>query len=121
MREIARFTTAPGCSGTMIKYWNHRIFCVDWSCFISPQRSHALWDGKIVRRPDWESSRRRNEHVSFCFGGVVLLGGAGAISALGRLIRLERRIVAAFQCPKKSASLYPHQAPQRHSRSLRLA
>ena len=28
-----------------ISYWNCQIFCVNWPCFISPQGSHALWDG----------------------------------------------------------------------------
>ncbi len=50
-RNCKRFPTAQGCSGTgTIRYWNHRIFCVNWSCFISPQGSHALWDGKILRQ-----------------------------------------------------------------------
>jgi hypothetical protein len=48
-RNCKRFPTPPGCSGT-IRYWNHRIFCVNWSCFISPQGSHALCDGKILRQ-----------------------------------------------------------------------
>src|SRR5215831_1037433 len=51
-RNSKRF---PGSTGLLNKR-NHRIFCVDWSCFISPQGSHALWDGKIVRRPDRGSS-----------------------------------------------------------------
>src|SRR5262245_42353740 len=33
-----------------ISYWNHQIFCVNWGCFISPQGSHALCNGKIVRQ-----------------------------------------------------------------------
>ena len=80
----------PGGTGLLrvISYWNHQIFCVDWSGFISPQGSHALWDGKIVRQRGWESSRRRHEDASFCFGRGVLLGSAGAVSARGRLIRL---------------------------------
>src|SRR5262249_40707704 len=49
---------ARGCSkgaGLLerISYWNRQIFCVNWGCFISPQGSHALCDGKIVRQPDW--------------------------------------------------------------------
>jgi len=41
-----------GAPARNISYWNHQIFCVNWSCFISPQGSHALCDGKMVRLPD---------------------------------------------------------------------
>jgi hypothetical protein len=34
-----------------ISYWNHQIFCVNWGCFISPQGSHALCNGKIRGTP----------------------------------------------------------------------
>src|SRR5262244_2031949 len=47
-RHCKRFLAGAGLLGR-ISSWNHQIFCVDSSWFISPQGSHALWDGKIVR------------------------------------------------------------------------
>src|SRR5215471_11500859 len=48
-RNCKRFLAGAELLGR-ISSWNHQIFCVDSSCFISPQGSHALWDGKIVRQ-----------------------------------------------------------------------
>src|SRR5262249_47511799 len=51
MREIAKGST-PARAARKDKLLESPVFfCVDWSCFISPQGSHALWDGKIVRQP----------------------------------------------------------------------
>src|SRR5262249_60606749 len=64
MREIAKGSMpargcskgpARGCSkgaglAEGISYWNQQIFYVNWGCFISPQGSHALCNGKIVAR-----------------------------------------------------------------------
>src|SRR5262249_61081129 len=89
-----------------ISCWNHQIFCVNWGCFISPQGSHALCNGKI-RQPDWGSNRRRHEDVSFSWGGIVLRGGAGAISARGA------------DLSKQADPLHPALRSRRHHRHRR--
>src|SRR5262249_37745403 len=64
-----------------ISCWNHQIFCVNWRCFISPQGSHALCNGKILGQPDGRSSRRTHGDVSVSCGGRVLFNPARALPA----------------------------------------
>ena len=49
---LAKSSTPRGGPARNISHWNHLVFCADSSCFISPQGSHALCDGKIVRQPE---------------------------------------------------------------------